>query len=195
MLILTLGGLAGYALARLKIPKASTITLLIVATTMLPAETNILPEYLMASKLQIVGSDLALVLSYVGWSLPVTIYIFRGFILTIPLELIEAARIDGASELRVFFRVIAPLLLPAVATTAIFNFVSIWGELLWAVVVLSNQAEIKTLPLAIIQFQGQYATDWGQLGATICIVLFPLVIFFLFTQRYFIKGVTDASIK
>jgi raffinose/stachyose/melibiose transport system permease protein len=106
--ILGLSGVAAYALARL-VPKSDLITLIIVVSTFIPGELVLVPEFLMASKLQIVGTNLGLIVSYVGWSLPITIFIMRGLILTIPLELIEAARIDGAGEIRIFFTVIAPL--------------------------------------------------------------------------------------
>lgn len=192
--ILVLSGLAAYALARL-VPKGNLITLIIVVSTFIPGELVLVPEFLMASKLQLVGTDLGLIISYIGWSLPMTIFIMRGYILTIPMELIEAARIDGAGELRIFFTVIVPLMLPAVATTGIFNFVGLWGELLWAVVMLSIEPTVRTLPFATLEFQGQFGTNWGPLSAAICIVIIPLVIFFLFTQKYFIRGLTDAAVK
>jgi raffinose/stachyose/melibiose transport system permease protein len=192
--ILLFSGVAAYALARL-VPKSDLITLIILASTFIPGELVLVPEFLMASKLQIVGTDLGLIVSYIGWSLPMTIFIMRGFILTIPMDLIEAARIDGAGELRIFFQVVAPLMLPAVATTAIFNFIGLWGELLWAIVVLSTQSTIRTLPFAVVQFQGQFGTQWGPLSAAICIVIIPLVVVFIFLQKYFIRGLTDAAVK
>src|ERR1700730_808666 len=192
--ILLFSGVAAYALARL-VPKSDLITLIILASTFIPGELVLVPEFLMASKLQIVGTDLGLIVSYIGWALPITIFIMRGFILTIPMDLIEAARIDGAGELRIFFQVGAPLMLPAVATTGIFNFIGLWGELLWAIVVLSTQSTVRTLPFAIVEFQGQFGTQWGPLSAAICIVMIPLVVVFLFAQKYFIRGLTDAAVK
>jgi raffinose/stachyose/melibiose transport system permease protein len=192
--ILLFSGVAAYALARL-VPKSDLITLIILASTFIPGELVLVPEFLMASKLQIVGTDLGLIASYIGWALPITIFIMRGFILTIPAELIEAARIDGAGELRIFFQVVVPLMLPAIATTAIFNFIGLWGELLWAIIVLSTQSTVRTLPFAIVEFQGQFGTQWGPLSAAICIVIIPLVVVFIFAQKYFIRGLTDAAVK
>jgi raffinose/stachyose/melibiose transport system permease protein len=192
--ILLFSGVAAYALARL-VPKSDLITLIILASTFIPGELVLVPEFLMASKLQIVGTDLGLIVSYIGWALPITIFIMRGFILTIPMDLIEAARIDGAGEIRIFFTVIVPLMLPAIATTGIFNFVGLWGELLWAIIVLSTQSTVRTLPFAIVEFQGQFGTQWGPLSAAICIVMIPLVVVFLFAQKYFIRGLTDAAVK
>lgn len=195
LIILLLGAMAGYALARLEIPKAGLITLAIVATTLLPTESVLIPEYLLTSNLNLVGTLPALIISYAGWGLPITIYVFRGFFLTIPKELIESARIDGAGEFTTFYKIIIPLMLPAIATNAILNFVGWWGELLWALVVLSTQANNRTLPFALIEFNGQFSTNWGPLSAGIVIVITPLIAFFLFTQKYFITGLTGGGVK
>jgi raffinose/stachyose/melibiose transport system permease protein len=195
VIVLLLGAMAGYALARLEIPKAGVITLAIVATTLLPTESVLIPEYLLTSNFNLVGTLPALIISYSGWGLPITIYVFRGFFLTIPKELIESARIDGAGEFTTFFKIIVPLMLPAIATNAILNFVGWWGELLWALVVLSGQADIRTLPFALVEFNGQFSTNWGPLSAGIVIVITPLIAFFLFTQKYFINGLTGGGVK
>lgn len=193
--ILTLGTLAGYALARLEIPYANVIAVGLVLMTLIPTESVLVPAYLLTIRLGLVGTRAGLIFPYIGWSLPLTIFLFRGFFMSIPSELIEAARIDGASELRIFFRVALPLMLPALATTAIMSFVGLWGELLWALIVLSTQAAIRTLPFSLVEFRGQFATDWGPLSAAICIILLPLVIFFFFTQKYFIQGLTAGAVK
>lgn len=193
--ILTLGTLAGYALARLEIPYANVIAVGLVLMTLIPTESVLVPAYLLTIRLGLVGTRAGLILPYIGWSLPLTIFLFRGFFMSIPSELIEAARIDGASELRIFFRIALPLMLPALATTAILSFVGLWGELLWALIVLSTQAAIRTLPFSLVEFRGQFATDWGPLSAAICIILLPLVIFFFFTQKYFIQGLTAGAVK
>jgi raffinose/stachyose/melibiose transport system permease protein len=192
--ILSISGVAAYALARL-VPKSDLIMLIILASTFIPVELVLVPEFLMASKLQIVGTDQGLILSYIGWSLPISIFIMRGFVLTIPMELIEAARIDGAGELRIFITVVAPLMLPAIVTVGIFNFIGLWGELLWAIVVLSTQNTVRTLPFAVVEFQGQFGTQWGPLSAALCIVIIPLLVLFIFAQKYFIRGLTDAAVK
>lgn len=193
--ILILGTLAGYALARLEIPFANFIALALVLLTLIPTESVLIPEYLMVSKLGLVGTRTALILTYTGWGLPLTIFLFRGFFLTIPAELIESARIDGAGELRTFYSIVLPLLRPIIATTAIMAFVGAWGELLWALIVLSNQSAIRTLPFSIVEFRGQNSTDWGPLSAAVCIVVLPLIVFFLFTQKYFIQGLTAGAVK
>lgn len=191
---LLVSGLAGYALSRFKIKYAELIMMLILACTMIPSEAVIMPMYLLTSKLHLTGSKLALIIPYIGWGLPMSIYIFRNFFDTIPNELLEAARIDGCTEVGAFWRVAVPLMLPAVATNAIFIFVSWWGELLWATVELASST-MKTIPIGMVSFSAQFGTNWGPMCAAICIVLVPLIIFFCFVQKYFIQGLTNGAVK
>jgi ABC-type glycerol-3-phosphate transport system permease component len=191
----TFGALAGYALARLEIPYANVIATVLVMMTLIPTESVLIPEYIMTSKLGMIGSHLGLIIPYIGWGLPLTIYLFRSFFLTLPSELIEAARIDGAGELRTFFSIVVPLMTPAIATTAILIFVGTWGELLWAMLALSNQSAIRTLPFSMLEFKGQFSTNWGPLSAGVNIVVLPLIIFFLFTQKYFVRGLASGAVK
>ncbi len=195
-LVLTIicGSLAGYALSRFRIRGAEFIMLAILACTMTPSESVIMPMYIMTNKLGLTGGYLSLIIPYVGWGMPMTTYIFRNYFDTIPGELLEAARIDGCSEANTFVRIAAPLMLPAIVTNAIFLFVSWWGELLWASVELSS-SQMKTIPIGLVSFSAQFGTDWGALSAAVCIVLLPLVIFFLFTQKYFIGGLTGGAVK
>lgn len=194
VLTLIMGSLAGYALSRFRIRYAELIMLLILACTMTPSESVIMPMYTMTAKLGISGGYLSLILPYVGWGMPMTTYIFRNYFDTIPNELLEAARIDGCTEAGTFFRIAAPLMLPAIATNAIFLFVSWWGELLWASVELSA-SQMKTIPIGLVSFSAQFGTDWGALSAAVCIVLIPLIVFFLFMQKYFIGGLTGGAVK
>lgn len=193
--ILVFGAMAGYALARLKVPCANMIMLLLVGLTMFPSESVLMPVYITMSKMRLIGGRLSLIIPYIGWGLPITIYIFRDFFFTVPIEMLESARIDGCTETQAFIRIITPLMLPAIATCAIFNFVNYWGELLWATVALSSQSTLRTISMGVVEFKGQFSTDWGAMSASICIVLIPLVVFFLFTQKYFIRGLTAGSIK
>ncbi|NMO97675.1 carbohydrate ABC transporter permease [Paenibacillus lemnae] len=193
-LILLFGALAGYALARLEVPFSKTILFLLLSTTFLPSETVIMPLYIMMSKLDLVGTAAGLIIPYTGWGLPITIYIFYGFFKSLPSELLEAARVDGCTEMKAFGKIIIPLMMPAVATCAIFGFVGLWGELLWASIALS-MSDLRTLPFGIISFQSQFGTDWGPMSAAICLILIPLIVFFLFVQKYFVQGITGGAVK
>jgi len=191
---LVLAALAGYALAKLNVPKADLIMLSIFLLTMLPSESIIMPMYIMTSKLKMTGTYGALIIPYIGWGLALTIYIFRNFFKTIPMEIIEAARIDGCGEFSTFLKVVMPMMLPATATNAILLFLGWWGELLWASIELSTSS-IKTLPLGITAFVQSSGTNWGPLCAASCIILIPVVGFFLLTQKYFIAGLTGGAVK
>ncbi|MDR1902426.1 MAG: carbohydrate ABC transporter permease [Treponema sp.] len=191
---LLLGAMAGYALSRFRIPCAELIMLAIIACTMIPSEAVIMPEYLIISRMKMTGRLVSLILPYIGWSLPMAIFIFRNFFNTLPGELMEAAQIDGCNEWTTFIKIAVPITLPAIATNAIFIFVGTWGELLWATVELASSIR-KTLPIGVIAFSAQFGTEWGPMSAAICIVLLPLVIFFLFTQKYFIGGLTGGAVK
>ncbi|MBC7960600.1 MAG: carbohydrate ABC transporter permease [Vallitaleaceae bacterium] len=186
--------LAGYSLAKLDVPKANLIMIVIFLFTMLPSESIIMPMYIMMSKAKLTGTYQSLIFPFIGWGMALAIYIYRNFFKTIPTEIIEAARIDGCSEIRTFLKVVMPLMLPATATNAIFLFLGWWGELLWSSIELSTSS-IKTLPLGIVAFVQSSGTNWGPLTAACCIVLIPVVIFFLFTQRYFISGLTGGAVK
>ena len=191
---LVIGSLAGYSLAKLKIPHADTIMIVIFLSTMLPSESIIMPMYILNSKLKMTGTYQSLVLPYIAWGLALTIYIYRNFFNTIPTEIIEAARIDGCTEITTFSRVVMPMMLPATATNGILLFLAWWGELLWASIELSTSS-IKTLPLGITAFVQSSGTNWGPLSAASCIILIPVIIFFLFTQKYFISGLTGGAVK
>lgn len=194
LFIIVFGAMAGYALARLNVPYSELIMLAFISVTALPSEATILPLYIMMSKLGMVGKYHSLIIPYIGWGLPMTIYIFKGFFKTLPNELLESARVDGYGEVIIFIKITTPLMLPAVATCAIFNFVSFWGELLWATIALST-VSLRTIPLGVISFKAQFGTDWGPMSAAICMVLIPLIILFLFVQKYFIQGITGGAVK
>lgn len=191
---LILSAFAGYALAKLNVPKADLIMLVIFLLTMLPSESIITPMYIIVSKLRMTGTYQSLIVPYIGWGMALTIYIYRNFFKTVPTEIIEAARIDGCSETKTFLQVVLPMMLPATATNAIFLFLGWWGEMLWASIELSTSS-LKTLPLGITAFVQSSGTDWGPLCAASCIILVPVIIFFLFTQKYMVAGLTGGAVK
>lgn len=194
VLTLVLGAFAGYALAKLKVPHADLIMLLIFLLTMLPSESILMPTYIMMSKMKITGTFASMILPYTGWGLALTIYIYRNFFKTIPTEIIEAARVDGCSETKTFLQIVLPMMLPATATNAIFTFLAWWGEMLWGSVELATSS-LKTLPLGITAFVQSSGTNWGPLCAASCIILIPVILFFLFAQKYMIAGLTGGAVK
>lgn len=194
LLALVAGALAGYALARLRLPFAGVALALVVVTQFLPLESVIMPLYIMMSRLNLLGNFATLIIPYTAWALPMTILIYKNFMEGVPPSLLEAARVDGCNELRSFFHIMLPLILPATATNAILNFVGLWGELMW-VSISSATTNFGTVPLGIITFKQQFSTNWGPLSAAICIVLVPLIVLFLFTQKYFARGISAGAVK
>lgn len=195
-LVLLIAILAAYALSRMNLPGASTFLVLLILIQILPTESLIIPEYMIVSKLGLLKTKYwAMILPYVGWMLPGTIVILANFFKTIPMELIEAARIDGASEFQTMTRIIAPLMKSSIATCLVFDFCFVWGELMWAQIATLVKEDGIPLTIGLLNFKGLYSTDWGATAAAICIITIPLYILFLFTQKYFIEGLTAGSVK
>ncbi len=194
LITLIIAAVAGYALAKLKIPFADNILISMFLLSMLPSEAIIMPMYIMISKLGFGGTYASMILPYIGWGLPITIYIYKNFFSTIPNEILEAARMEGCKEGQTFFSIVMPIMLPATATNAIFLFLGWWGEMLWAAVELST-ASMKTLPLGLTAFIQSAGTAWGPLTAASCIVLIPVILVFVFLQRFFISGLTGGASK
>lgn len=191
---LFISSLAGYALAKLRIKHSQFIMFGIFLLTMLPSESLIMPMYIINSKMKMTGTYQSLILPYIGWGASFATYIYYNFFLTVPMEIIEAGRIDGCSEFRIFWKIVLPLMLPATATAAIFNFLGWWGEMLWASIELSVSS-IKTLPLGVLAFVQSTGTNWGPLCAASCIIIIPLIVIFLMFQKYFISGLTGGAVK
>ena len=195
-LVLLIAILAAYALSRMNLPGATTFLVLLILIQILPTESLIIPEYMIVSKLGLLKTRYwAMILPYVGWMLPGTIVILANFFKTIPMELIEAARIDGASEFQTMTRIIAPLMKSSIATCLGFDFCFVWGELMWAQIATLVKEDGIPLTIGLLNFKGLYSTDWGATAAAICIITIPLYVLFLFTQKYFIEGLTAGSVK
>lgn len=191
-----LGTFAAYALARMRIPLAGTIVAVLFVLQILPVESMIIPLYMLMTKLSFFKVIyLPIGIAYLGWLLPGTIVILRNFFLSIPNELLESARIDGCSEWNMMFRIVFPLAGAAIATCTVFNFSFVWGELMWAQIATLTTDKGIPLSVGLINFQGQFTTNWGLMTAAICMILLPLIVLFIFLQKYFIQGLTSGAIK
>jgi len=185
--------LAAYSLARIRWPGRQILFLITVATLMLPFQVTLIPVFLVFKNLGWVGDFRPLILpQFFGYAF--YIFLLRQFFSGIPMELSEAARIDGANEWRIFWSVILPLAKPALATVAVFQFIRSWTDYLNPLIYLNDQ-NLYTLQLGLQQYSSQYGREWGLLmAAAVLITLPPIVIFFL-TQRTFVQGVTLTGIK
>jgi ABC-type glycerol-3-phosphate transport system permease component len=187
-----LGSMAGYALARLHFPGRELIFYAILATMTMPATVVIVPLFVTAADLGITDSYLGLILPTAvgGFS----IFLFRQAFRQVPGEIEDAARVDGASSLQIYARIMFPLVRPTIATVAVFTFYGSWNEFLWPLVILQNDARY-TLPLGLAQLQGQLYGNWFQLAAGSVVMMVPVLIIFFGAQRHFVAGLTAGATK
>ena len=185
--------LVAYSLARIRWPGRSTLFAIIIATLMVPAQVTLIPLFLVFKNLGWIGSLKPLIVPYFFLQ-PFSIFLLRQFFLTIPHELSEAARVDGASEFRIYWSVIMPLATPVLATVGLFTFLGTWNDYLGPLIYLNDPAQY-TLSLGLAQFQGEHSVLWGPLMAVSTVMIVPVLIAFFFTQRTFIQGITMTGIK
>ena len=185
--------LVAYGFSRIEWPGRDALFLVLLATMMLPAQATMIPSFLLFRWLGWYGSFKPLVVpSFLGSAF--LIFLLRQFFLTIPKELSEAARIDGASEFTTFARVILPLARPALATVALFQFLHHWNDFLGPLLYLKDQNNY-TLALGLQQFLNAYRSEWGLLMAASTVVTLPIIVLFFFTQRTFIQGIAMSGSK
>ena len=185
--------LAAYSMARIRWPGRQILFLMTIATLMLPFQVTLIPVFLVFKQLGWVGDFRPLILpQFFGYAY--YIFLLRQFFMTIPFELSEAARIDGANEWRTFWSVILPLAKPALAVVAVFQFIRSWTDYLNPLIYLNDQ-NLYTLQLGLYQYSGQYGREWGLLMAAAVLITLPPILIFFFTQRTFVQGVTLTGIK
>ena len=190
-----LAATSAYAFSRWKFPGRSLGLVFLLATQMIPASMLMIPIYILAIKLNLVGTYRGLVIAYCVTSVPFSIWILKGYYDTIPVDLEEAARIDGCTQLQAFWQILLPLSTPALAITFLFDFMGAWNDYLLARVMLGNQEEMLTWPLGLQRLQGQFQTQWGQFAAASILVMIPVVILFLYSSKWLISGLTLGSVK
>jgi ABC-type glycerol-3-phosphate transport system permease component len=187
-------GMAAYALARLAVPFRRTLLMLILTTQMFPLVVLIIPLFVIMRNAELIGTYQGLVITYLAFTVPLAIWIMRGFILTIPEELEQAAMIDGATRVGAMFRVILPIAAPGLVATATLSFIAAWNEFMLALTFM-NEEEKKTLPLVLQSFVGRGDVDWGAVMATSVIYTLPVVLFFLALRRRLMQGMTAGAVK
>lgn len=161
---------------------------------MVPTQVNMIPIYLLINKLGLLNTLSGVIVVTIASLIPIAVFILTGFMKTLPGELIEAAKIDGANEWQTYSRIVMPLSLPSIATVTIFAFVIVWNDLLHPLLLLKSDG-VKTLPIALLSFQGQYLTNYPMIFAGVIIASIPMICAYVFLQRYFIAGMTAGSIK
>jgi multiple sugar transport system permease protein len=192
-----LGAMAGYAFARLRFPGREAIFLVVLATLMIPDQLRLVPVYQIMNGIGLTKSNPTNYLSvFLVLAVSATsIFLLRQYFLGIPRDLEEAARIDGAGHFQTFWKVILPLAGPALAAVAILQFQGTWNGLFWPAIFFGPVREHWTLPFGIVQFQGIYQTNWPPLMAIVVVATVPILLLYIFFQRYFVEGIAASGVK
>ena len=184
--------MAGYAFAKKRFPGKNLLFVLIVSSLMIPVHVTLVPRFILVSNIGLVNNPLGVILPSIADVFG--IFLMRQFISSLPSELEDAARVDGASEWQVFWRIVMPLSRPAVATVAIFSFVGAWNAFLWPLIVLSRR-ELLTLPVGVATLQQEFTQNIGMVMAGAAVGAVPMIVLFLLFQRYFLEGVRVGGLK
>jgi len=194
ILPIAIAALAAYAFAWMTFPGRDWIFLGIVALLVIPLQVTWVPVLQIFNRLRLTGSFLGLWLAHTGYGLPFAIFLLRNFFVQLPRELFESAKVDGASDLKVFLRIVLPLSVPAIASLAIFQFLWVWNDLMNALIYLQDPGKAP-LTVGIRNLLGQYGNEWHLLASGAFISLsIPLLVFFSL-QRYFVRGITAGAVK
>ncbi|MDQ0878181.1 raffinose/stachyose/melibiose transport system permease protein [Paenibacillus sp. V4I3] len=194
LLVLLIGSMASFAIIKLKWKASKGTLLYFLIGLMVPLQATLIPLVIFFSKLNLMNSQIGLILIYVAFALPTSVLVLSGFMSSIPKEIMEAAIIDGCSVYGVYWRVLMPLLIPALMTVGIINFAGIWNELL-VVLTFINDAKKMTLPIGLLNFQGQYATDFAPMFAAIVMTTLPSILVISIFNKRIISGITAGSLK
>jgi ABC-type sugar transport system, permease component len=186
--------LAAFPLAKFDFKFKDSILFLFLLGLGIPIHITLLPVSIILNKMHILNTLVGLFFPYIAYGLPFQILVCRGFFRTIPGELIEAARIDGCSDWRVYGRILLPLAKPALSALFIMDFLSTWNELLMALIYIHSE-QWKTVPLGILYFQGQFASSYPIICAGVLLSIIPVMLVYIFLQRYFVSGVTSGAVK
>lgn len=192
IIMLLFNSMAAFALSKYRFKGRMTVFVLIIATLMIPPTIVLVPAYLVVSQLGMLNSPWGVILP--GAATPTGVFLLRQYMLTIPDELLDAARMDHASEWKIYWRIILPLSAPALAVLAIFAIMWRWNDFLWPLIVLTRSEEF-TLQLALNSFQGELSTQWNNLLAMTVLTLLPITLVFAFLQRYITAGIASTGIK
>ena len=192
LISLVLNSMAGYAFAKLRWPGRDRLFAILVASMAIPLQVGMLPLFLFLKNMHLVNSFWGVMLPSLATLFG--IFLMRQFMIGIPDDVINAARLDGASEFRIYWSMVLPLSLPVLVTLAIFQFMSIWNDFMWPLIVLTDEAKY-TLPVAMASLSGEHAQDVELMMAGSVVTVMPVLILFLLLQRYYIAGLMAGGVK
>jgi raffinose/stachyose/melibiose transport system permease protein len=187
--LIAIGSICAYAIARRPGRLSTTLYFLFVLAIILPFQLGLVPTYALMREFGLVGSYIGIILLYTGIWMPFAVFLYTGFVMALPKEYEEASRVDGATSLRTFRKVVFPLLRPVTGTVAIFTGLIIWNDFFLSLIYL-NGTDKTPLPVAVYTFVGAFASRWNLIFAAVLVSLLPIMLFFLFAQRQLIRGFT-----
>lgn len=190
---MVLAMMAAYALARMRMKGADTTSLVILSLRFMPAVVIAMPFYLMYQRFGLIDSHVGMIVIYIGFGLPFAVWLLRGFLLDLPRDIEEAARLDGLGWMQILWRIMLPLSGPGIAVTAIFTFVFNWNEFLFALYI--TQTAAVTLPIQISKMIDLYNVLWGTISSAVVMQLIPMVIVVFLLQRHMIRGLALGAVK
>ncbi|MGV3574735.1 MAG: carbohydrate ABC transporter permease [Devosia sp.] len=185
---------AAYAFSRFRFPGRTFLFFAVLLRNMFPAIVFLVPLFILMRLLGLVNTHGSLILTYLTFGLPLAIWLLKGFYDNIPIQLEQAARIDGATRFQAFFYIVMPLSTPGIIATAIYSFIGAWNEYIYAYTFLTKQDQM-TLPVGIQRFFSENATDWPGLMAATFMMSVPVVVLFLVLQKYFVQALTEGAVK
>ncbi|MED3728394.1 carbohydrate ABC transporter permease [Priestia filamentosa] len=194
ILTVFVSALGAYGLSRFEFKGKTFILVICLGGLMLSPQVSLIPLYNIIQKLGLYNTHWALILPYVAYRIPLTILLIRAYFLSIPKELEEAARLDGCTSIGILFRIFIPMSVPILLTTTILTAYYTWNEFMFAIIFIDDDS-LRTIPAGLMQFRDALQTDWGVLLAGLTISAAPIVILFLFMQKYFIRGIASGSVK
>lgn len=194
VLLLAVSVAAAYYIARFPFKWNGPLFFYFLIGMMLPLKLGLVPLFILIKQLHLMNSLWSVILIQVGAGIPMTLLILTGFFRTLPKELEEAARIDGAGDIGLLLRVLAPLMKPALGTVTIINFIAVWNEFFFPMIFIRDEAK-KTIPVGMLKLFSEFTTDWSVLFAGLTMSSLPILILFFFASRQFMDGITSGAVK
>lgn len=193
LLNILLSVITGYSLARFSYKGRNKLGFIILTLTMIPSVSLLIPIYDIMIKINLIGTHLALILIYLVFSLPFSVWLMRGFFAEIPVEIEEAGLIDGCSRFGVLIRIVMPISKPGIFATVIFSLMMIWGDFVFAGIIGSKDS--FTLPVIAAMTTGKFGSEWGQLAALTVVITLPMLLFAMLIQKHLVKALTMGAVK
>ncbi|KIL41641.1 sugar ABC transporter permease [Gordoniibacillus kamchatkensis] len=194
LLILLVSSLAAFYIARYSFRWSGFVLFFFMLGLMLPMRLAISPLYMMMLKLKLLDTLTSLIIVYVAGHISFAVFVFYGFFRTLPKDLDQSARIDGCNDFQVYYKIVLPLMRPALATVSIVDLIAIWNDFFYPLIFLKS-TELGTIPLGMLTLFGEYDTDWNLLFCGLTLSSLPMILAFLFASRQFIEGMTTGAVK